>query len=280
MNLKRVFSRYNKRRLFQTGSKENINFTGTFYADLSEKNIMKKALYLQLIISCSLALIVFNSCKKNYTEKIVPDQSFVEEFDTVSAAVARGWHLINESSPLGNGTWQDGGESPPFFNAYSNKGNNAGFIGVDYLSTSAEKGTISNWLVSPSLLMQNGDRIIFYTRSYYLFNGTDDSTDYGNGLQVRMNPLNDSLNVGNAFTTGSFTTELLNINPNQNWSSVIIPNVVAYPTQWTRFDVTIAGLKTSVRARFAFRYFVIDGGSNGNGTGIGIDSVAYKSAGH
>ncbi len=228
-----------------------------------------------------MALLVFNSCEKDYTKnRVVPDQSFVEEFDTVSAALARGWHLINTSSPLGNGTWQDGGGSPPFFNAYSNKGSNAGFIGVDYTSTSAQQGTISNWLVSPSLVMQNGDKIIFYTRSYYLFDGTSDSTDFGNSLQVRMNPLNDSLNVGTAFSTGSFTTQLLDINPDLTWSSVIIPNVIAYPTQWTRFEVTVAGLKTSVKARFAFRYFVTNGGSNGNGSGIGIDSVAYKSTGH
>lgn len=57
-------------------------------------------------------------------------------------------------------------------------------------------------------------------------------------------------------------------------------DVDAYPSQWTRFKVVVVGLNGAVRARFAFRYFVTNGGSNGNGTGIGIDSVAYKSIGH
>ena len=88
-----------------------------------------------------------------------------------SAALARGWQFINTSDPEGGGVWQDGGSIPPFFNAYSNKGSYAGFIGTDYTSTSAAAATISNWLISPPVIMQNGDKIIFYTRAYQLFDG-------------------------------------------------------------------------------------------------------------
>ena len=155
-----------------------------------------------------------------------------------------------------------------------------GFIGADYLSTSAQQGTISNWLISPSIIMQNGDRIIFYTRAYQLFDGVGDTTDFGNSLQVRINPFSDSLDVGQGLGYGSFSRILLYINPNLIYSSVIHPDVFAYPSQWTRFEVTVTGLNAPIKSRFGLRYFVTNGGSNGNATGIGIDSVAYKSIGH
>ena len=244
---------------------------------------MRLPIETKFLAAISSILLLLYSCKDDgYLAKIppVPDQSFVEEFDTASAAVARGWQFINTSVPKGSGVWQNGGSIPPFFNAYSNKGNYAGFIGADYLSTSAQQGTISNWLISPSIIMQNGDKIIFYTRAYQLFNGVSDTTDFGNSLQLRMNPSNDSADVGQGLGYGSFSQILLYINPNLVYSSVIHPDVFAYPSQWTRFEVTVTGLNTAQRSRFGFRYYVTNGGSNGNATGIGIDSVAYKSVGH
>jgi len=244
---------------------------------------MRNSTLPKLLLISSLAAIVFHSCKDDSNLTKIPpvaDQSFVEEFDTASAALARGWQFINTSDPKGGGVWQDGGSIPPFFNAYSNNGSNAGFIGTDYTSTSAAAGTISNWLVSPSIIMQNRDTIIFYTRSYQLFDGVSDTTDFGNSLQLRMNPLNDRADVGQGIGFGSFTDGLLVINPGLIFSSTNTPNPNAYPTQWTRFEAVIFGLNGPVKARFAFRYFVTQGGSNGNGTGVGIDSVAYKSTGH
>lgn len=244
---------------------------------------MIKPLSTKIVVVCALVFLAICSCKK--TTSVIetpplPDQSFVEEFDTTAAAVARGWQLINSSDPKGTGVWMDGGAKPPFFKAYSNKGRNAGFIGADYTSTSADAATISNWLISPSLIMQNGDKIIFYTRSYNQYNGVSDSTDFGNSLQVRMNPTNDQIYVGTGTDVGNFTQGLLEINPNLVWSSVTIPGVIAYPTQWTRFEATVIGINKPVKSRFAFRYYVTKGGSNGNGTGVGIDSMAYQSVGH
>jgi len=244
---------------------------------------MGKSILPKLFIIGSLASLVFHSCKDDsYLADIpvVPDQSFVEEFDTASAALARGWRFINASDPEGGGVWQDGGSIPPFFNAYSNKGSNAGFIGTDYTSTSAAAATISNWLVSPPVIMQNGDKIIFYTRAYQLFDGISDTTDFGNSLQVRINPLNDNANAGLGYDLGDFTQGLLSINAGLVWSSVLMPNANAYPSQWTRFEAAVSGLNNPVKGRFAFRYYVTQGGSAGNGTGIGIDSVAYKSVDH
>lgn len=243
---------------------------------------MEKTSTLIFILFC-ITVLIFCSCKKyNFfpTPATVADQSFVEEFDTASAAISRGWQFINTSDPKGSSNWKDGGGVIPFFKAYSNQGNNAGFIGVDYFSTSADKGVISNWLVSPSIIMQNGDKIIFYTRAWQVFNGVNDTTDFGNSLQVRINPLNDSVNTGKGLTVGSFTQSLLDINPDLVYSSVLHPDVFAYPSQWTKFTVTISGLNAPLKSRFTFRYFVTDGGSNGNASGIGIDAVAYKSMGY
>jgi hypothetical protein len=244
---------------------------------------MRKSILPKLLIMASMGVLVFYSCKDDsYLAKTPPvtDQSFVEEFDSASAALARGWQFINTSDPKGGGVWQDGGSIPPFFRAYSNKGSGPGFIGTDYTSTSAAASTISNWLISPPVIMQNGDKIIFYTRAYQLFDGLSDTTDFGNSLQVRINPTNDNTNVGQGLDFGDFKQGLLIINAGMVWSSVVTPNAFAFPSQWTRFEATIFGLNNPVKGRFAFRYFVTDGGSNGNGTGIGIDSVAYKSAGH
>ncbi len=244
---------------------------------------MRKIILPKLLIAASLALLLFQSCKDDsYLTKIPPvaDQSFNEEFDTASAALSRGWKFINVSEPPGSSIWQNGGSIPPFFNAFSNNGSNAGFIGADYLSTSADRGIISNWLVSPPLIIQNGDKIIFYTRAQQYPDGKGDTTDFGNSLQLKLNTINDGTNVGTGLDPGNFTTGLLSINPQLIYSSVIAPAPTAYPSQWTRFEATVFGLNVSVKGRFAFRYFVKDGGSNGNGSGIGIDAVSYKSAGY
>lgn len=244
---------------------------------------MRKYILRKILIAVYLALFLFQSCKDDsYLTKIppIPDQSFSEEFDTASAALSRGWQFINSSEPLGSSIWQNGGAIPPFFNAFSNNGSNAGFVGADYLSTSADKGVISNWLISPPIIIQNGDKIIFYTRALQYPDGAGDTTDYGNSLQVRLNIRNEQLSVGTGADPGDFGKAVLVINPTQVFSSVLAPDPAAYPSQWTRFEAVVSGLDKSVKGRFAFRYFVKDGGSNGFGTGIGIDAVSYKSAGY
>src|SRR4051794_15141427 len=65
----------------------------------------------------------------------VPDQSFVEEFDTVSAALGREWTIANTSVPRISNIWQQGGDVTPFFPAYSSSGSYVGFIGVSAVSS-------------------------------------------------------------------------------------------------------------------------------------------------
>lgn len=244
-----------------------------------------------------------SSCKDDSYLTIAPPledhSSFTETFDTTDAALARGWKIFNKSVPTGPSVWQDGGSIPPLFNAFTNKGMNAGFIGTNTLSTSAQKGIISQWLISPSLLMQNGDKIVFYTRAQklpgYLNDNSNDSTDFANRLQVLVNIQNDSAElIGEGENTGSFigvTDPVIDINPNYyEWhntpgsypidggpTSTAETIAQAYPTEWTRFEGKITGLSKPTTGRFAFRYFIKDGGSAGRGSGIGIDEVTYTS---
>ncbi|HJS53825.1 MAG TPA: choice-of-anchor J domain-containing protein [Chitinophagaceae bacterium] len=214
----------------------------------------------------------------------VPSQSFVEEFDTAQKAYDRGWRFINRSEDIGRTNWQNPTDLTgiPFI-SYSGTGN--GYLWADYQSTSAQAATISNWAVSPEIIMQNGDRIIFYTRTELsFFNG--DSTDFVNRMQVRMNKTT-SLYCGDGIDPGDFTVPLLDINPfyyeflksafNNPSNPLFQQARQAYPHVWTRFEATVVGLNEPTKGRFAFRYFTEGAGSNGRGSSIGIDSVAYIS---
>jgi hypothetical protein len=206
----------------------------------------------------------------------VPDQSFVEQFDTMQNAFNRGWRWINRSEPIGPSTWAQA-PGTPTMSAYSSRGTNQGAAYADYLSTSGtNNGIISNWLISPSLTMQNGDRIIFYTRSN-VETGVTPNTDYGARMQVCINESGDDLNVGTADDAGNFKTVLLEINPTEDAHLPNSPLPTAYPGTWTRFEATVFGLNKPIRSRFAFRYFLHGAGTNGAGNGIGVDSVAYIS---
>ncbi|MGL6268487.1 MAG: choice-of-anchor J domain-containing protein, partial [Chitinophagaceae bacterium] len=118
-----------------------------------------------------LFFLTFFSCSKNETGNEnnikVPDQSFIESFDTASAATKKGWVFINKSIDQGTTNWSNP-PTPPFY-AFASENGPAGYIWADYNSTSSAAGIISNWAVSPILTMQNGDKISFYTRSelYY-----------------------------------------------------------------------------------------------------------------
>lgn len=248
---------------------------------------MRKSTFSGFLLSSIFLVIVLVSCKDDrylLTPPPVPDQSFVEEFDTATAAYNRGWRYINRSVTIGRRNWQnpDGNSGIPFL-SFSGTGN--GYLWADYESTDAASGVISNWAVSPEIIMQNGDKIVFYTRTQlYSFQG--DMTDFVNRMQVRINKTT-SLNCGNGVDPGDFTLPILDINPFyyefrlnifNNPSHALFSQVrQAYPHVWTRFEATVTGLNGPTRGRFAFRYFTEGAGSNGRGSSIGIDNVVYTS---
>lgn len=267
---------------------------------------MRKTTLLNLLVCSGLAVSIFGSCKDDSNLKYaaaIPDQSFVQEFDTIAAAQAQGWKLVNRSFPIGRQGWIQG--NSPFaqatYPAYSSKATSEGFISSDYTSADAQTpaGAVeSNFLISPSVILQNGDKIIFYTRE-------DDSISrWADRLQLCYNVLGDDFtSAGKGVDPGGFSQVLLDINPNYASGFTVgttpvapfdpfIPfypnNSVTYPRQWTRFEAHVSGLNAPFRTRFAFRHFVQFGGYpevgsyavGGRGSVISIDSVAYVSASH
>jgi hypothetical protein len=252
---------------------------------------MTKSIFSGLLLTTLSILTLLQSCKDDsylLESPPVPNQSFVEEFDTAQRAYDKGWRFINRSEDIGRTNWQNPTilTGIPFI-SYSGTGN--GYLWADYQSTSAQAATISNWAVSPETVMQNGDRIVFYARCevlpFALPTGTI-NTDFVNRMQVRINKLN-TLNCGDAEDPGDFTIPLLDINPFYNefileaFDNPSDPRhneaKQAFPHVWTRFEATVVGLNEPTKGRFAFRYFTEGAGSNGRGSSIGVDSVAYIS---
>ena len=231
------------------------------------------------LFSCLLLLGILSCSKEDKpAPAVVENQSFVEEFDTASAATERGWIFTNKSIDPGTTNW--GNPSTPPFPAFSWSTNPNGYLWADYNSTSSAAGVISNWAVSPVITMQNGDRITFYTRAE-IFYFNDDSTDFTNRLQVRLNARNTGQETGSGTTTGDFSILLLDINPGYNeflyskWTGRDPGALNAYPHRWTRFEAVVSGLAGPTPGRFAFRYFVEDAGNNGRSGSIGVDRVEY-----
>ena len=188
-------------------------------------------------------------------------QAITEGFDTVTNGLPNAsWATQNNSFMPALGYFQG---NPTVFAANSGASNS--YIGVDNESTSALDATgdtISNWLIAPTVLLNNGDRVSFFTR-------TVDAPAFADRLQFLLSANGASTDVGTLpGDVGDFTNLLLDINPTLDLTS--------YPNNWTQFSVILSGLSGPTSGRFAFRYFVTDGGPNGNNSDyIGIDDFAY-----
>ena len=188
-------------------------------------------------------------------------QGLNESFVNVPGLTSAGWVISNQSQPLGTNTtgWFQGDGS--VFMSTDNVSNQ--YIAANFQST-AGTGTISSWLVTPVVTLENGGILTFYTR-------TAPNASFPDRLEVRMSTMGSSSNTGNTETSvGDFTNVLLTINPN------LQAGATNYPTTWTKFAVVISGLSAPQTGRFAFRYFVTGGGPNGNNSDyIGLDEVVY-----
>jgi hypothetical protein len=182
------------------------------------------------------------------------DCPLTEGFDNVTTLSSAGWAATNNSSPLGTTGWFQGNNTFPSQSGAANS-----YIAADFNNTT-NSNTISDWLMSPAVSLQNGTQLTFYTR-------TVDDPQFPDRLQVRMSLNGASTNVGSTSTSvGDFTTLLLDINPTYTTTD--------YPSAWTQFTVTLSGISTPTTGRLAFRYFVESGGPAGdNSDYIGIDSV-------
>jgi hypothetical protein len=224
-----------------------------------------RKLFLPLAVLITLA-----SCKNDEyltTPPPIPDQSFSEEFESISSATGNGWQFINKSSPIGTGGWT-GPSLSAYIPLFSGSGYAFSFNTVAAgSSTYATLSSISNWIVSKPVILKNGDKIVFYTNSLTL-----DLTP--TGLELRMNTKNDGVNVGDGDDPGDFSTILTTINGGQTYNAAD-----SYPTTWTRFEATISGLIEPVKGRIAFRYYVpANYQANVATTLVAIDRMTYTSA--
>ena len=186
-------------------------------------------------------------------------QAINEGFSNVAGLTAAGWNQQNLSTPIGsNPNWVQGDPVNMPFSANSLPANS--YIAANYNSV-VGAATISNWLISPMLNLNNGDVITFYTR------GT--GSVFADNLQVRLSTNGSSTNVGASnISVGDFSNLLLEINPTLN--------AALYPAIWTQYTITISGLATPTTGRIAFRYYVPNGGPTGlNSDLIGIDDFVY-----
>jgi hypothetical protein len=184
----------------------------------------------------------------------------VEGFGDIALLPGRGWSVVNQSNPAGGTSWFQGNASE--FSAH--QGATDAYIAANYNSV-AGAGTISDWLIMPQFVFANGDSLTFYTR-------TVGTPAYADRLQVRLSQNGYSTDAGSSENSvGDFTTLLLDINPTLTSSG--------YPSDWAEYTVVLSGLSGDVPGRLAFRYFVTNGGPDGdNGNYIGIDSVKFDVA--
>ena len=182
--------------------------------------------------------------------------SFSQGFDDVT--ILPGWYSQNNSAPLGSLSWYQGVDS--VFPAQS--GAPTAYIAANYNSTSGT-GTISNWLLTPQLALANGATFSFWTR-------TTAGSGYPDRLQVRLSTAGSSTNVGTTESSvGDFTTLLLDVNPTLT--------VGGFPEAWTQYVITLSGIPIGSTGKFAFRYYVTNGGPTGsNSNYIGVDTVEYN----
>lgn len=177
--------------------------------------------------------------------------SLTENFDTV---LPSGWSVTNNSDPVGATDWFQG--NPYVFEAHAGASDSyaaANFGSVDVY------GSISTWLITPTLSFQNGDTLSFYTR-------TVSESVFPDSLEVRFSNVGGSDVGASADSVGTFQQLLLSINPGLA--------VYGYPENWTRYSVTISGLSGATDGAIAFRYLAEDGGLIGNNSNyIGIDTL-------
>ncbi|HOZ77609.1 MAG TPA: choice-of-anchor J domain-containing protein [Ferruginibacter sp.] len=244
-----------------------------------------KLLLFSLGIAVAFSGLV--SCGK--TETAVADKndpSFKEDFDAISKSVSKGWVVANNSKPIGTAGWVDGfyylsqnhmydgkiGPSNPYnfegFEGYVSESGNE--FAMATANSGHGRATISNWLISPVVEVKNGDIITFYTRT------ASNPADGADRLQVRINTVNSSADVGREATSvGNFSEVLLDLNP-----GYALEGDDSYPGDWTPYEVVVSGMpgSTAKKSRIAFRYFVEDGGPQGsNSIGIGIDKFSFRS---
>lgn len=182
-----------------------------------------------------------------------------EGFTTV---LPTGWARQNLSSPLGAQNWGQG--LTAVFNSFN--GAPTAYAHNNFNATTGDN-TISSWMFTPVVNIKNGDVISFYTRTQDP--AANGGLTFPDRLELRMSTNGASVNAGTTnASVGDFTNLLLTVNP------TLTPT--GYPFTWTKFTATVTGVTGTVSGKFAFRYFVTNGGSGANSDNIGVDQVEFS----
>jgi hypothetical protein len=219
-----------------------------------------KSNFIFAAILIFIGISFINGCHKEPIVENDPNvikESFTQEFtfpmDTLSK---HGWSIKDQSNPHLGG-WVRGGYSdkinsgPDLYPSYS--GGQGEFAYSGHYNATA----VNSWLITPPVMMKNGDKISFYTKGDAL--GI-------NVLEVRLN-LSDttSFTGSNPDDVGKFTTLIGSIN------SSSVAN--GYPVNWVRYDYILTSLPAPVTSRIALRCAV----ANPNGQGaIAIDLLHFE----
>ncbi len=203
---------------------------------------MKKLLPIYFLIICAYGQTILQESFNNLGAPLV---------------LPSGWTMTNQSQNASANQWFRG--NPAVFVA--NSGDTNGYIAANFAAVASGVGTISTWLISPNINVKNGDEISFFTRTA----GT-----YPDRLELRMSTLgNSSTSPEGPTGVGSYSTLCLSVNP------ALLPNI--YPLTWTKYNYVVSGLSGPTNCKFAFRYFVTNGGPSGaNSNYIGVDDFEAK----
>jgi hypothetical protein len=185
------------------------------------------------------------------------EPKFYEDFEDGLSSWTRS---NNSEDPTTFGGWTGSVPDDHIFDAFD-----GAYASVDW--SSSYGGTISAWLISPTLSFSNGDVVSFHTIS---------RGDFPDRLELRFSA-DGGTNVGSDETSvGKFAKTLLVVNPGLTDTG--------YPTgrlkeDWAVFSATISGLSGPTNGAIAFRYFVTDGGYTGSNSDlIAVDSVTVTAA--
>lgn len=145
-----------------------------------------------------------------------------------------GWILTNKSTPAGGNNWFQGG--PEIFTAQS--GPDDSYAAANWLSSGDGAGTLSNWLISPEIMVGSGSMLHFAAR------GADDA-GFFDTIKVYFS-------AGNGTDTAGFS---------------LLGTLTAPTDGWMDFSYLLPG---AASGRIAFEY----AGSALNANYAGIDSVS------
>ncbi|HQQ95493.1 MAG TPA: choice-of-anchor J domain-containing protein [Bacteroidia bacterium] len=209
-------------------------------------------------IYTSLCFIIL-LCPALFSQTTLLSESFTSPFSVAGS----GWLIQNNSNPIGTLTWAQGVGT--IFPAYSGAADD--YFEVNYNCQGSASGDISNFLITPTVSLMNGAVLKFATRT------TSNPSNFPDRLEVRMSIGTGTGSIANTVNAvGTFTSVLVTVNPGLS--------TTGYPAQWTIYTSTLAGISGTQTGRFAFRYYVTNGGPNGaNSDYIGLDDVEYTTSG-